>query len=242
MKVRLPRLLRRLLSWAVNVKAGSADKIFQPLYLGRALLDAMKKQQRISLSTTYVPNHYTVFLHPNPAATISCMEQTLTAELKGVLLEKAEKECLSFIGPLEIHFEADDQLEPMDIQVDALFRENRPLEQAPPWQGATRVFRLISSAQARARLVVCGEDGAAAEYELGLEAVTIGRSRHCTVRLDDARASRCHAIIGLEKNEYVLRDENSTNGTFVNGSRIQQVALRQNDRIQIGSTFLDFLE
>lgn len=60
----------------------------------------------------------------------------------------------------------------------------------------------------------------------------------------EAKVSRRHARITLRNGEYFVEDLGSTNGTFVNrGKRMppgQQQALRENDEIIVGKTFLRF--
>ena len=66
--------------------------------------------------------------------------------------------------------------------------------------------------------------------------VTIGRSSECTIQLDTTTVSRVHArIVGLATG-FVVSDAGSTNGSFLNGSRLQgSVLLSDGDRIQLGS-------
>jgi pSer/pThr/pTyr-binding forkhead associated (FHA) protein len=72
--------------------------------------------------------------------------------------------------------------------------------------------------------------------------VVIGRSRSCNLRLPSADASRRHAEIVGTPDGFVLRDLRSTNGTFVNGERVEERALRPGDRIQIGGDTITFCQ
>jgi len=72
--------------------------------------------------------------------------------------------------------------------------------------------------------------------------VVLGRSRECEVRLPDADTSRRHAKILCAGNRFVLHDLASTNGTFVNGERIEQRELRPGDRLQIGANTVTFCQ
>ena len=68
---------------------------------------------------------------------------------------------------------------------------------------------------------------------------TIGRSADNHLQLEGLLVSRQHALIAFENNRYVLYDRDSTNGTYVNGSRIAQHPLQSGDQIQVGpSAFL----
>ena len=66
----------------------------------------------------------------------------------------------------------------------------------------------------------------------------IGRDPHCDVVLADPTVSARHAQIAPAPSGYRLADLGSTNGTFVNGRRVQQAILRPGDRIRIGATEL----
>ncbi len=68
--------------------------------------------------------------------------------------------------------------------------------------------------------------------------MTIGRSSECSIVVDNKLVSRVHATIQKIKNVFFVKDENSTNGTFVNGHRIpndKYVKLNPGDKITIGS-------
>ncbi len=65
---------------------------------------------------------------------------------------------------------------------------------------------------------------------------TLGRSRDCDIPISDPNASRQHAEIRHIGLDYFLVDQNSTNGTYVNGQRIRRHALADGDRITIGTT------
>lgn len=71
-------------------------------------------------------------------------------------------------------------------------------------------------------------------------AVVIGRSRSCLVTLSSPDASRRHAEIVPVPAGHLLRDLGSTNGTFVNGERIEERTLASGDRIEIGNELVTF--
>ena len=71
-----------------------------------------------------------------------------------------------------------------------------------------------------------------------VEKLTIGRSSDCELVIDNKLVSRFHASIQKIKDAYFLKDENSTNGTFLNGHRIpgdKYVKLNPGDQITVGS-------
>lgn len=73
-------------------------------------------------------------------------------------------------------------------------------------------------------------------------ATVMGRGTDTDLQLQDARISRKHAKITIDsKGASVLEDLGSSNGTFLNGSRIQRQKLKEGDKLQLGSgTVLKF--
>jgi sigma-B regulation protein RsbU (phosphoserine phosphatase) len=70
---------------------------------------------------------------------------------------------------------------------------------------------------------------------LDRESTSIGRSQGQDVMLSDPCVSRQHALILREGDRYMVVDQNSTHGTFVNSVRVGQSELRFNDVLQMGS-------
>lgn len=70
-------------------------------------------------------------------------------------------------------------------------------------------------------------------YPLDKPILTIGRSLENQFVLDHPSVSRYHAQLRAWNDQYVLFDLSSRSGTFVNGQRIQQAALRSGDLICI---------
>ncbi len=85
-------------------------------------------------------------------------------------------------------------------------------------------------------LVVDGRD-----LELSEGEVTIGRSRTATVRVDHESVSRTHALLTFTKGTAVLKDLNSSNGTYVSGRRVvNEVRVASGDRIQVGAAIIEY--
>lgn len=68
----------------------------------------------------------------------------------------------------------------------------------------------------------------------------IGRSDESDIVLNDPSISRAHAVLEVTGGRATLRDLESTNGTFLNGRRIQAERLRDGDELQLGNTHLRF--
>lgn len=80
------------------------------------------------------------------------------------------------------------------------------------------------------------------KYELDCERITIGRSTTNSIVLDDVAVSGNHCILQRDGNAWFLRDLNSTNGTYVNDTRITTARLVSGDTIGIGEIKLLFAE
>lgn len=96
--------------------------------------------------------------------------------------------------------------------------------------------------RAASLLVVRGE-GEGTLYELGEEAVSIGRHPSNTIRLDSSSVSRHHAVVEqLGEGDYLLRDLGSRNGSYVNERRVEgEMSLSKGDLVRLGSTVLKYI-
>lgn len=91
-------------------------------------------------------------------------------------------------------------------------------------------------------LVIRSGGGRAGEsYLLRGERVAIGRHPDAAIFLDDVTVSRNHAFVVREGDGWIIVDEGSLNGTFVNRRRKDRVLLNDGDEIQIGKYKLTFL-
>ena len=84
-----------------------------------------------------------------------------------------------------------------------------------------------------ARLILVHEGAVLKEYALDKERLTIGRKPSNDVQLDDPTVSGQHAVVLNLQNVYV-EDMGSTNGTLLNGKRINKRMLTHGDVIKIG--------
>jgi pSer/pThr/pTyr-binding forkhead associated (FHA) protein len=81
------------------------------------------------------------------------------------------------------------------------------------------------------------------ELELREGSLLAGRLPECDVMIDDGLVSRMHARISVRDDSVVVEDLHSTNGVYVNGTRITHSALlREGDRLLIGTTEISLFE
>ena len=78
-------------------------------------------------------------------------------------------------------------------------------------------------------------------FPLKQDKISIGRSEDNNIAILDPYSSGHHSLIYKKDNRYVVRDNNSKNGTFLNGKKIQgETILNKGDEVLIGSTRIIF--
>jgi diguanylate cyclase (GGDEF)-like protein len=88
----------------------------------------------------------------------------------------------------------------------------------------------------RPYLVVIGGAQVGEIHKLGKTPAIIGRSHHADIRIEDDGISRAHVEVAGERARVIVRDLGSTNGTFHNGRKVDEVELLDGDKLSIGST------
>ena len=91
-----------------------------------------------------------------------------------------------------------------------------------------------------ALLVVQKGPGAGSRFLLDSDVVSAGRHPETEIFLDDVTVSRRHAVFQREGATFTVADAGSLNGTYVNRDRIEKVALKDGDEVQVGKYRLVF--
>lgn len=92
-----------------------------------------------------------------------------------------------------------------------------------------------------AYLIALNGPRAGYRYRLETERPTqIGRGLECDIVLTDPLSSREHAIVEQEGHQWWLRDQSSSNGTFVHNQKVDEAQLAPNSEFRIGSTEFRF--
>lgn len=91
-----------------------------------------------------------------------------------------------------------------------------------------------------ASLVVRSGSQAGTSFALRSPVTHLGRHPESEIMLDDITVSRRHARIVRGEGGYVIHDDGSLNGTYVNAVRVDRAELHQGDEIQIGKFRLVF--
>jgi hypothetical protein len=248
-------VLRSLESKIAGLVEGTFSRAFRsevrPVEIARKLAREMEEHKSVSVSRTYVPNEYRVFLSPNDRDRFASYEEALATELAGYLLEHARRERVAMISRPVVEFETDDRLglgefgiQTRHVQAE---HELERRDDAQEESGATMIYsttgRAAEPLEERARapkqrglLLVDGK-----RIVVGTTGATIGRSRQCDVVLDDPNVSRRHAEIRPRGGSWVLTDLGSTNGSSLNGTRIgSPEVVKLGDEIEIGTSLIRF--
>jgi hypothetical protein len=102
----------------------------------------------------------------------------------------------------------------------------------------TLVFRRPAPAPTRALVRVVGRDGTERTLEVDGTPLTLGRAADNGLVIADPRVSRHHARLQARRGTLVFTDLGSTNGSRLNGVRVDECALGMGDRLLVGDTVL----
>jgi hypothetical protein len=102
----------------------------------------------------------------------------------------------------------------------------------------TMIFRRPAPSATRAVLRVWSPDGTERTIEVDGTPLAIGRSRDSGLVLADTKVSRHHGRLQARRGTLVYTDLGSTNGSRVNGIRVDEIALGLGDRLLLGDTVL----
>ncbi len=251
-------VLRSIESKIADLVEGTFSRAFRsevrPVEIARKLVREMEQHKSVSVSRTYVPSEYRVFLSPRDRERFADFEEALRDELAGYLLEYARREQLVLLARPVIRFETDDRLGlgEFGIQTRVVSPPQRPQpDAAEERSGRTMVYgstgELAGELEERqhapprvhpdhALLLLDGK-----RLVVGPAGVTLGRSRQCDVVLSDPNVSREHAEIRPRAGDWVLSDLGSTNGSLLNGRRVDgPEVVRAGDQIELGTSVLTF--
>ena len=170
------------------------------------------------------------------------------------VLGRARRERYTLVGRPRVHIVSDDNTRRGDIRVAATLVDDRAPGQrdqsGQPPSSDTRVFQAPSPPApppaprapppVPAYLIVHRDGGPPLRFDLGAPLISIGRGAENDLILDDAQVSRHHCQLKLQQGAYSLTDMGSTNGSYVNGQRISEIALGPGDIIELGGTRIEF--
>ena len=250
-------VLRNLESKLAGLVEGTFGRVFRtevrPVELARKLAKEMDDHRTVSLSRTYVPNEYVIWLSPQDRTRYDGVEHEVAEELSAYLLEHARRERLALVSRPDISFRTDDALAlgEFGIQARLVRAPGEGGAAAVPEQaghGQTMVYSTAGRVQepleedrrarrGRAFLLAEGK-----RLPIPDHGAVVGRSRECDVVLADSNVSRRHAEIRPAAAGWTVGDLGSTNGVRVNGRRVgaDPEPVQDGDRIELGTVAVGF--
>ncbi|MEX0875725.1 MAG: DUF3662 and FHA domain-containing protein [Actinomycetota bacterium] len=211
-----------------------------PVEIGKRLLRVMEDGRTVALRRTYVPNVYRITIGHQDYERLSSLEAKLIEELEIFVSEAARQRQWALPDSPRVSFGTDGKLGQGEFRIaaEAVSLRAEEDEQAPR-EAPKRPKEPLPAPTGPPSLVLLSEDRPAKTLPIDRR-IRIGRQSDNDLVVADPGVSRHHAEVINESGTCTLRDLGSTNGTYVNGSVVHQHALRNGDRIGIGSTVVEF--
>ena len=209
---------------------GSKGQV-QPVEIASRLRREMDhKAFAISQGRTLAPNVFEAHLSDADFGRAREWGEALAEELCEVAVKHARSQGYTLQGPVRFAFRNDSALRAGDFEVASRTEKGdvrRPAAPPAPSRAPVRLTPVLE---------IAGE-----RYSLNSESVVLGRSSEADIVVDDTGVSRRHLEIRVESGEARAVDLGSTNGSFVNGQRVQGSAeLRDGSTISLGRTQIVF--
>jgi pSer/pThr/pTyr-binding forkhead associated (FHA) protein len=119
-------------------------------------------------------------------------------------------------------------------------RVSSPVIPSAPSNAQTEMLMTEPTGVNATKLVITEGDRKGFTMRLDRREITIGRADNSDLVIDDEYASTHHAKLVLINNDWLLQDLNSTNGTYLDGSRIgTPAAVKLNTAMRIGKTVFE---
>jgi hypothetical protein len=209
---------RRLERMVEGAFARAFKSGLRPVELGRRLVREMDDNRSVGVrGGTVVPNAFTVALSASDLAQFEGVQDTLARELGDAAREHARDEGYSFMGPVEIELVEDSRLHTGGFHITGRLAEG-------------------AGGSGAGSLVLPNGD----RFSLTESVISVGRHPDCNLVLADPNVSRNHAEIRPDGDRFAVVDLGSTNGTRVNGVRVDKQQLQDGDELSFGNTRLRF--
>ncbi|CAB4882307.1 unannotated protein [freshwater metagenome] len=199
----------------------------QPVEIAAALQREIDDRAAVvDRDRTIIPNVFQIELSEHDFDRLTPFHEALQSELATLVTDYGAQQRYTLLGAVTVSFGEDVELE------TGIFRVRSEARAEIHSQG--RPSPVDDVVRAQPRLIV-GE----VAYPLVRGITRLGRGSDADIRIDDPGTSRNHCEIVLGS-PVLLRDLNSTNGTFVNGNRITEIPVENGTEILLGSTTMVF--
>ncbi|CAM3788881.1 DUF3662 domain-containing protein [Nocardiopsis gilva] len=246
----LQRFERRLGGMIEGTFARAFKSKLEPVEIASAVQREMDERAAIvAQGRTLVPNDFVVELSAEDKESMEALADTIGQELAKLARDYATEQGYSFVGPVRVHFKADDSLQIGRFRIRSGVIRGSTVESGEIRQPVSDHPRGGQQVQGQPRLLISpggAQEGSEASqgmqqsFELNTQVTLLGRGTDCDLRLVDNGVSRHHAEIRVEDDDAVLVDLGSTNGTFVNGQQVKRARLVDGTRISLGRTTMTF--
>jgi hypothetical protein len=229
-------VLSRVESMFEAVFEGSFRRLFssrlQPIEVARALERIMFNQKVVGTSSPEVPNIFLARLHPQDFERFASFKGSVEKEAAAYLDRRAAEEGCRPIGRIRVELVEDASVSKSVVRGEARFSDEGEVG-VPPTEHTRRFSPVSTPAAAPGRtLRIHAEDGQ--EITVDSQSIRIGRGIDNDLVLRDVRVSRHHASIDPSPHGWIVRDLQSTNGTFVNGRRVEEGELDPEAELSLG--------
>jgi hypothetical protein len=209
-----------------------------PVEIGKRLLRVMEDGKTVALRRTYVPNVYRITVGEKDFERLGPLEAKLVEELEIFVGEAARQRRWALPDSPRVSFVTDPKLGQGEFRITAEAVSLRS-ERAPQSAEAPARGRRSSPEAGRPCLILLSDDQPVRTVPIERR-VRIGRQSDNDLVITDPGVSRHHCEVINTSGTCTLHDLGSTNGTYVNGSVVGEHALREGDRISVGSTMVEF--
>jgi hypothetical protein len=210
----------------------------QPVELAKALIKEVEREKKIGVSKFYAPNQFRIFLSQRDEKRLQPVRQPLLKELEAFVSEHASREGYLLAGQIKIEIITEQELELGEFKVSSNFSDENFIEKKST---VTKIIEPKEKPSSQPYLLLRVGDSQK-DFPLTKLEIKIGRAKQNDIVVPDLNVSRKHALIIKTDRGYLLKDLESTNGTYLNGERITEKFLKHNDFIKIGNATFTFKE
>lgn len=188
--------------------------------------DAMEAQtSTLSGGQIVVPNEYDVVLAPDDLEAVrNSNSQVLAQELAQEATRHATEQNYSFVGPVVVNFSSDNALKTGTINVNSVTK-----------RGPAAPVTVASASPQHPIIDIEGQ-----QWLLTEPVTVIGRGTGADIVVQDTGVSRRHLELRITPTGVIATDLGSTNGSYVEGHRIDAATLLDGNEITIGRTHILF--
>lgn len=227
----LHRFEQRLEQAVTGAFARAFRSAVQPMEIAAALQrEVDNSAQILSRDRRLAPNDFTIDLSGTDYDRLSTYGETLSSELAAMLHEHAQDQHYMFAGPIKLSFHRADDLTTGRFRV-------RSVASAQVTPAAGQSITDTAVGRAAVFLEINGM-----RHPLEAPGLVVGRGSDADLRIDDPGVSRRHVEFRVQRSDQGLAvsavDLGSTNGTLVDGHRVQHAYLSDGSQVQIGTTHI----